>query len=126
MKIVVSLLAVFVTGTNADALSGFGSVATMAGSFVPAEFRGITGTIAAAALQKQFKAKGLVDFATDGSDYPFVCLCATPAQLKQLIANGNKDLKADKCPEKQDMGCQQPQVDMTNAPLPVIASPAPR
>jgi hypothetical protein len=113
-------------GTNGDALSGFGQFASMSGAFLPAEFRAVSGTIAAAALQKQYMARGLVDFATDGSDYPFVCLCATPAQLKQLVAAGFKDLKADKCPEKQDMGCQQPQVDVTNAPLPVPSATKPK
>lgn len=113
------LFSAIVAGVDASAL-GIG--ATMAGSFLPPELRGISGTIAAAAMAKTFAAKGIVDFATDGSDYPYVCLCATPDQLKQLSAAGTPVKDPTKCPEKQDMGCQKPQGDMSLAPLPVITT----
>ena len=108
--------------SNAEAsgaLAGLGSVAKFATPFLPAELRGVTGMAATAAMANAYKAKGIIEFVTDGTDYPWICLCPTADQIGQLKKLG-ATVAPNKCPEDQKMGCQPPQVDMSSAPLPQV------
>jgi hypothetical protein len=94
----------------------------MASGFMPPELRGVAGMAGNALLAKANKAQGMLLFVTDGSDYPWTCLCPTASQLTAYKKN-NPNLAADKCPEDQTMGCRPPQVDMTGAPEPQFNVP---
>lgn len=100
-----------------------GSVMGMGASFVPAEFRGVLGGAANLAGAKKRAKMGIVDFIPDGSDYPYICLCGTTEQLKQLNVNG-VNIKPNQCPEDTAMGCRPPQIELAGAPMPLPA-PAP-
>ena len=121
IKMISPIAAVLVTmfaGVQGDAMSGFGSVLSIGTGLLPPEMRGIAGSVANAALAKQNKERGIIEVAPDGSDYPWICLCATKSQVDAL-AKQNVKINPLKCPEDQEMGCKQPQVNMDNAPLPV-------
>ena len=94
----------------------------MAAAFVPPEMRGVMGGIANVALAKQNAQKGIIELVQDGSDYPYVCLCGTPEQLKQLNVNG-VNIAPNQCPENTEMGCRPPQMNVTGAPMPIPAPP---
>ena len=94
----------------------------MAAAFVPPEMRGVMGGIANVALAKQNAQKGIIELVQDGSDYPYVCLCGTPEQLKQLNVNG-VNIAPNQCPENTAMGCRPPQMNVTGAPMPIPAPP---
>lgn len=100
-----------------DAMDGFGSVLSIGTGLLPPEMRGIAGSVANAALAKQNKERGIIEVAPDGSDYPWICLCATKSQVSALEKQGTK-INPAKCPEDQAMGCKPPQVNMDNMPLP--------
>ena len=99
-----------------------GGVLTMASGFMPAELRGVTGIAGTALLAGANKERGMLLFVTDGSDYPWTCLCPTASQLT-VYKKSYPNLAADKCPEDQKMGCRPPQVDMTGAPEPQFNVP---
>ena len=122
----VSVLAVFATffGVAHAQFEGLGTALSIGTGLLPPEMRGIAGSVANAALAKQNKARGIIEVAPDGSDYPWICLCPTPGQLA-LLKKTKPDIKADKCPEDPEMGCKPPQVNMDNAPLPILPSPKP-
>lgn len=126
MTRILATLAVFAGVTNAFDLAGLGAVggkiAGFATPFLPPELRGITGAAANAAMAAAMKKIGVVNFVTDGTDYPYICLCPTPGQIAALKKLGST-VAPDKCAEDQTMGCRPPQVDMTNAPLPQLNVP---
>jgi hypothetical protein len=107
---------------NAGALENGLRLAT---GFLPNELRGLGGAAATAATAAAFKKIGAMEFVTDGSDYPYMCVCPTPDQIAQIRKLG-ATIAPDKCPEDQGMGCQPPQVDMSSAPLPVVKGATPR
>ena len=124
-RLTVCALLVFGVGVvRGQSMEGFGTALSIGTGLLPPELRGIAGSVANAALAKQNRARGIIEVAPDGSDYPFICLCATPAQLAILRKTDSK-LKADKCPEDPEMGCKPPQVNMENVPLPVLPTPKP-
>lgn len=104
--------------------SAFGSVASFGAAYAPPEFRGILGSAANLAAAKKKSQMGIIDFIQDGSDYPYICLCGTTEQLKQLNVNGVK-IKPNQCPEDTSMGCRPPQIELAGAPMPVPAVPVP-
>lgn len=104
--------------SRADLQSAFGSAVSMAGPFVPKELRGAVGSVANIALAKKNAKMGIIDLVQDGSDYPFICLCGTTEQLKQLNVNG-VNIAANQCPEDITMGCRPAQIDLSGAPMPI-------
>lgn len=121
--VIAVIIALLVGNTNADASSAFGGLASMATGFLPPEMRGIAGAVANIALAKANMKKGVLEFIMDGTDYPWVCLCATPNQVKQLAAQGTK-INPSQCPEDSKFGCRQPQDNMDAAPLPQPPPPS--
>lgn len=82
---------------------------SMMTSVMPPELRGLTGTLANVAMAQANKKKGLIEVIQDGSDYGWICLCGSKAQLAALKKQG-KTVSAQKCPDDQEMGCRPPQV----------------
>ncbi len=136
MNLFLKLLLVFqLIQYGASDLATFGSVLSAGTGFLPAEMRGIAGTAANMALAAANLKKGMVEVIMDGSDYPWICLCATKSQLA-AINKGRKDpIAADQCPEypwkdnkaeeKNKVGCRQPQTNLDNVPLPSAPTSAP-
>ncbi len=118
IRAIVTVLVTLLSETQSDVLSGLGSALSIGTGLLPPEMRGIAGSVANAALAKQNKERGIIEVAPDGSDYPWICLCATKTQVEGLAKQGTK-IDPKKCPEDQEMGCKPPQVNMDNAPLPV-------
>lgn len=115
-------IVVFTNGVDAGVLAGFGTALSVGTGFLPPEMRAVTGTIANLALAKQNAAKGIIEVVQNGSDYPYICICPTVAQVKTIKSQYGVTLTGTKCPEDTSMGCKAAQVDMSNAPLPVPAS----
>ena len=102
---------------HASASAMLGSVLSAGTGMLPPELRGIAGTAANMALAKQNKEKGVIEFIMDGSDYPWICLCPTKAQIAAVKSSSGMVIAPDKCAEDQSMGCRNPQVSMDSAPL---------
>ena len=114
---ILAAVAAMLVEVRGDAMAGFGSVLSIGTGLLPPEMRGIAGSVANAALAKQNKERGIIEVAPDGSDYPWICLCATATQVSALAKQGTK-IDPTKCPEDPTMGCKPPQVNMDNMPLP--------
>lgn len=103
-----------------DIMAGLGTALSVGTGLLPPEMRGMAGTLANAALAKQNKEKGVIEVVQDGSDYPFICICPTATQIKEVKATTGVTIAADKCAEDQKMGCKPAQVNMDSVPLPQV------
>jgi hypothetical protein len=136
MNITTGILVIFCLFNSALAdISTLGSVLSAGSGFLPPELRGIAGTAANMALAQANLKKGMVEVIMDGSDYPWICLCATRTQLARINAGRADKIAPDQCPDypyrdnKVDpankVGCRPPQVNIDDTPLPTAPSTTP-
>ena len=119
------LISALIARATAGVMSSLGSVLSVGTGFLPPEMRGMAGTVANAALAKQNRERGIIEVAPDGSDYPWICLCATPKQFETLKKTVKDYKSISQCPEDLKMGCRTPQVNMDAAPLPAAPNSSP-
>jgi len=123
------IISLFLLTVRAQDLATFGTVLSAGTGLLPPEMRGIAGTAANMALAKANLKNGIIEIIMDGSDYPWICLCATRTQLKQLNVGRAVPIMADECPDlagkDPKVGCKVPQLLASVVPLPVAPTTAP-